>query len=114
VTGVEVIAGITRRSRGGSLSPADATAALAQFRAELANLFRLVEITPSLLNRAMMLAERHAIRGYDAVQLSAALHLNARRTARGQSPLAFVSADVELNAAAGAEGLLPDDPNNHP
>jgi hypothetical protein len=30
------------------------------------------------------------------------------------SPMTFVSADSEVNAAATAEGLLVEDPNSHP
>ena len=48
------------------------------------------------------LAERHALRGFDAVHLSAALRL---ATTRDQLTLAFSSFDDRLNQAARAEGL---------
>jgi len=70
----------------------------------------VVAITPRLIARAMDLAEVHALRGYDAMQLAAALQANVRR----RTPITFVSADVALNAAATAEGLPVDDPNAHP
>jgi predicted nucleic acid-binding protein len=47
------------------------------------------------------LAERHALRGFDAVHLSAALRL----ATRDQLTLAFSSFDDRLNQAARAEGL---------
>jgi len=62
---------------------------------------------------AMDLADRHALRGYDAVQLAVAMQVRARVVPRGTA-LLLVSADGELNAAAHAEGLLFEDPNAHP
>jgi uncharacterized protein len=54
------------------------------------------------------------LRGYDAVQLAAALTTNDERISRGLLPLIFVSADTELNDAAQAEGLAIENPNNYP
>ena len=62
----------------------------------------------------MTLAETHAIRGYDAVQLAAALEVHAFCLALGMPAPTLISADVDLNAAATAEGLAVDDPNAHP
>jgi len=53
------------------------------------------------------------LRGYDAVQLAAALEINRRRTALGLSLSALISADQALNEAGLAEGLSVDDPNLH-
>lgn len=73
-----------------------------------------VEIHPSLISRAMELAKAHALRGYDAVQLAAALDVNDGRLAAGAAALTLVSADDALNAAAMLEGLNVDNPNLHP
>ena len=62
---------------------------------------------------AMSLAEAHRLRGYDAVQLAAALQVLVACSALG-APLTFVSADANLNAAAAAEGLTVDNPVLHP
>lgn len=62
----------------------------------------------------MRFAEVHRLRGYDAVQLGAAVELHVLREAAGLPPLVFVSADQPLNAAAASEGLVVDDPNRHP
>jgi hypothetical protein len=62
----------------------------------------------------MLLAESHALRAYDAVQLAVVNELHAQRTAHGLAPVVLVSADQELNSAAAALGLLGDDPNLHP
>ena len=114
ITGVEVISAITRRVLGGSLSKADASAALSLFRHEFSNSFTVTEISPALLTRAMQLAEFHALRGYDAVQLAAALDVQAYSLSLATSALTMVSSDGELNAAAIAEGLIMEDPNAHP
>ena len=62
----------------------------------------------------MTLAETYGLRGYDAVQLAAAVEVNASYRSAGLPPITLVSADVELNAAASAEGLTVDNPNFHP
>lgn len=61
----------------------------------------------------MSLAERYDLRGYDAVQLAAALEVDRRRKALGLSVSDLVSADHALNEAGLAEGLTVDDPNRH-
>jgi len=114
ITGVEVVSAITRRTRGTSLSITDAATALSDFRYDFSRAYRIVEITASLIGHAMQLAETHALRGYDAVQLAAALDVQAYWLALNMPVLTLVSADIALNAAAIAEGLAVDDPNAHP
>ena len=113
ITGVEVVAAVTRRHRSGSLTPGEAAHVLGRLRHDFAAAYRLVAVTPALLSQAMSLAEVHALRGYDAVQLSAALTAHVRRLARGLPALTLVSSDAELNAAA-VEGLRVEDPASHP
>ena len=114
ITRVEVAAAMARRLKGGSIATADAQNALTAFQHDLANNYFTVEITAALLSRAVSLATKHALRGYDAVQLAAALEANDERIANELPPLTVVSADVELNAAAQAEGLKVENPNNYP
>ena len=114
VTGVEVIAAITRRKLGGGLAIEDAAAAVSDFRRDLSNEYWILELSPAVLGRAMDLAEARGLRGYDAVQLAAAKEDFFLRLATNMAPLTFVSADQALNTAANAEGLLVDDPNAHP
>jgi hypothetical protein len=61
----------------------------------------------------MGLAEKHGLRGYDSVQLAAALELQAARTLASLPSVTFVSADDKLNTAAVLEGLLVESPNTH-
>ena len=114
ITTVEVIAALTRRARGGTIAATDASAACLLFRNDLLHDYEIVNMTETLLNHAMTLAETHGLRGYDAVQLAAACEVNAFCVVHGLPPLTFVSADSALNTAATGEGLLVDDPNAHP
>jgi uncharacterized protein len=113
ITGAEVAAALTRKERGGHLSTTATDAAIASFRHDYANRLRPVEITAALIVDAMRAARAHGLRGYDAVQLAAALYANRRRVTRNLAPLIFVTADVRLLAAGQAEGLTTDNPNNY-
>ena len=69
--------------------------------------YQIVELTGVLLACAMFLAETYAL------QLAAALAVNALCTENDLPPLNFVSADGELNALAAGIGLAIENPNNH-
>ena len=114
ITRVEVVSAIARRLKNGSITTADAQNAVAAFQHDLTNNYFTVEITPVLLSSAMSLATKHALRGYDAVQLASALEANDERIANGLSPLTLVSSDTDLNTAAQSEGLNVENPNNYP
>ena len=114
ISAVEVASAIARRTKPGNLNPADAALARSQFDLDFAQQYRVIEITEAVLRRAVDLADRHALRAYDAVQLSAVLTLNDRRVTHALSATTLVSADHELNVSARAEGLHADDPNSHP
>ena len=109
ITLAETIAAITRRERGGWITPHDAASAVADFQLDFAHQYFIVELSASLVTQAESLARKHGLRGYDAVQLAAALDTQARLPS-----LTLLSADTDLNAAALAEGLAVDDPNAHP
>ena len=113
ITHVEVIAAIARKRKGLLLSATDAAAAIGRFENDLQTDLRVFDLTPNVITMAARLAEKHALRGYDAVQLAVALEINAARTARRLTSLMLISSDVELNTAAQSEQLLTDDPNSH-
>jgi predicted nucleic acid-binding protein len=62
---------------------------------------------------AVELTGRHPLRGYDAVHLATALTLNTALREADTSPLVFVAADTRLCEAAGREGFLSENPNEH-
>ncbi len=109
ITLAETVAAITRRERGGSITPADAATAMADFQLDFARQYFIIEVSAPLIELAAALARKHGLRGYDAVQLAAALDTQARLPS-----LTLLSADADLNAAAMAEQLAVDDPNSHP
>lgn len=113
ITGVEVAAALARKRSGSYLTAGAAARALARLRRDLGQRLRIVEITPVLLDDAMVLADRHGLRGYDAVQLAALLEAHNERRRQGLLPLTLVAADAELLSAAAVEGVPADDPNNH-
>ena len=111
ITGVEVVSAISRQKRAGTLSTTTAETAIAQFREDLTNQYRVVEMTRLLTERAMKLAETYALRGYDAVQLAAGLEVHTLCQILGISPFFLVSADKALNEAGTQEELILVDPN---
>ncbi|HKP12191.1 MAG TPA: type II toxin-antitoxin system VapC family toxin [Blastocatellia bacterium] len=113
LTLVEVVSAMTRKARGAEIAAAGAATAVAGFRRDFLNQYAKVDLTHELIERAADLAETHALRGYDAIQLSAALEVGSERATVGMSAITLISADAALNAAAAAEGLAVDDPNAH-
>lgn len=71
-------------------------------------------MTPSLMDAALVVAERHALRGYDCVQFAAALAVHRVRLAANLDELVLLAADRELLAAARAEGMQVGNPNEYP
>jgi len=114
ITIVEVVSAITRRERGGHTTANDAIKALTRFENDWRKEITTVELSAVLVDDAVALARKYALRGYDAVQLATILEVHNERTALGLSSLPLLSADTDLNAAALSEGLTVDNPNNHP
>lgn len=114
IAGVETIAAVALRVRRGATIPSDAATALTSFRLDFARGFYRLPADLAVIHRAMDLAEKHGLRGYDAVQLATALQLEDQAVRAGLGHLIFISADTNLNASAVAEGLAVDNPNAHP
>ena len=119
ITGVEVMAAIARRVLTKSIAKADATTAIAKFRHDFTNQYRVFELTGNTIPDAMNLTENHQLRAYDAMQLAIALEIDSQPKAQnmvvvGVPALTIISADDELNTAATAEGLIIENPRNYP
>jgi hypothetical protein len=114
ITEVEVCAALARRQKGKTITAIQAAKGLRCLRHDLSRRFTQVSINESVIVEASRLAEAHALRGYDAVQLAAALKANNERVSNGLSPLIIVSADTELNDASQAEGFIVENPNDYP
>jgi uncharacterized protein len=105
---VEIVAALTRRLRPQNTQVAAATSAA--FRADMRASYQIIDPNPSVIARAVLLAEQHALRGYDALQLASVVELNAAFVTGGLTPVTLISSDIELNAAATSEGLNVVDP----
>jgi len=100
VTYAEARAAFAGHARAKGLTPGELRRVVRQLDEEWGQ-YSIVEVTDALVRRAGALAERHRLRGYDAVQLSAALGLRIP----GGADIAFASFDVRLNHAARRERL---------
>lgn len=104
---VEVPAALWRKVRSGALAAASVERVLRAFVIDLTGgrderpRFGVVDVLPTVLDRAAMLAGSRGLRAYDAVQLASAL------AARDADPscTAFACFDDDLRAAAAADGF---------
>ncbi|MEW6154552.1 MAG: type II toxin-antitoxin system VapC family toxin [Actinomycetota bacterium] len=92
---VEARAALAAATRGGRLTAEQYEQAKAEL-SELIGDLHLARVTDDLVTRAAGLAETEALRGYDAVHLAAALHLEAGL---------LTSADEALCEAAAHNGM---------
>lgn len=114
ITLVEVSAALAAKERAPSGISAQARdEALSRFLQDCDQHYVLLAIDRTVLETAVALVLRHRLRAYDAVQLSTAVVANAYLAGQGYSPLAFVTADRDLLAAAKNEGLVAEDPLDH-
>lgn len=114
ITAVEVASAVCRSHRNGRISTSDLATILIQIRQDFADEYLIREVMPSILDRAMSLAEIYSLRAYDAVQLAGLEEIQFERDADGLPPIRFASSDLDLNAAATAMGIAVEDPNQYP
>ncbi len=113
ITEVEVCAALVRRAKGKTLTATEVSKGLHRLRRDLPRRFTQIAVSEKIIKNASILAEKYALRGYDAVQLASALNANITRISNDLPPLILVSADNELNDAAQAEVLTVENPNNY-
>jgi uncharacterized protein len=114
LSGPEMIAALFRKVRVGELPQSVAVHLAQDFRRDWTQQYQILEVDATISERAMALAEKHALRGYDAVHLATGLVLHELRRAQQFPDLIFLAADGDLLYAAEAEGLTTDNPNNYP
>jgi len=110
---VEVAAALAGKKRAGFIDAAKYDQVLDDLIDDAQAQYTLVDIDQPVIALAIDLTRRHKLRGYDAVQLAAALTVGPALTVGGFAPLVFVSADRNLLSAAQAEALVTEDPNEH-
>lgn len=111
---VEITAAMAGKLRGGYISARQFQMLRNDLDVDIKHEYALMSVNRSIVNNAMGLTARHRLRGYDAVHLACALYLQQALTAHQLTPLKFISADKDLLQAALTEGLLLDNPNQHP
>lgn len=110
IAGPEFVAALFRRVRTGEIQDAEASTALAAFQHDWDNKYLLSEVLTQVAMRAMLLAQRYPVRGYDAVQVGSALEVQALCVDLGLPDAVFVSADDAQRRVAAAEGLPTENP----
>jgi predicted nucleic acid-binding protein len=108
---VEVVAAISKRRRMKDITAKQQKRLIANFLNDCAERFAKFDADDGVIKLAVDLAQRHPLRGYDAVHLATAITLNRTLVASELPPLAFISADDVLCRAAKGEGLFAENPN---
>jgi len=111
---VETAAAFAAKRRGQFITPDEYQSALTDLLGDAERRYRLVTVGSALIDDAIQLTRRQKLRGYDAIHLACALALNRPLAENGLPLLTFVAADNDLLAAASAEGLTVDNPNQNP
>ncbi len=113
ITKVEVVSAFSRRSKMYQTLDNPALRSYQKFKADFVSSFRPIGVDNSLIELAVAVTERHALRGYDSIQLAGAISLSQDLSSLNLPPTTFVSADEELNSAAISEGFKVINPNDH-
>jgi predicted nucleic acid-binding protein len=114
VTRAEVASALSRRARDGSVPATESAELIRTFEAHCVTQYRLVPTDHAIVGQSVHLVQQHPLRAYDAIQLATAIHVHQILVTSGFPALIFVSADDVLLATAQAEGLLTENPNDHP
>jgi predicted nucleic acid-binding protein len=99
ITYAELAASVARAARMAAITQAQRDAILDRLTLDFARL-QVIELRASMLTVIPELVVHHPLRGYDAVQLATALHVQA-----SGNPVEFWTTDETLRVAAIAEGL---------
>jgi uncharacterized protein len=94
----------------GGLTQTQRDRALSRFLQDCDEHFLLLPVDRPVIDRAVELTQKHRLRGYDAVQLAAALVTSEMLLAEGISSLVLVTADNDLVTAADSEQLPIENP----
>jgi len=96
----EARAAFARKRRERGVSPADYRTILQDFDHDWENYF-VVDVSDALVKLGGLLAEKHALRGFDAIHLASAVIIRKQ----GDRPVTFSCFDARLTRAARREGL---------
>ena len=111
ITRIEVASALARKKREGDITEKEYESALEDLEADYEFSLSILDLTDVILDLAFSLIKRIPLKGYDAIQLASALHLNTEVLAEGDLPVVFICADDSLCNAAISEGLETINPN---
>jgi predicted nucleic acid-binding protein len=114
VTLVEVAAALASKQRSQEITAEVYSQVMQDFIRDAAVQYRVLGVDQRVVTLGVALTNRQKLRGYDAIQLAAALTINTALVGQRITPLTFICADRDLLTAASSEGLLIDDPNQYP
>lgn len=100
ISPVEARSAIRRRERAGDIDSRTAGLILDRLQRHLETRFLRQPLTDAVLDGALEMIDRYALRAYDSVQLAGCIAL---RTVAGMDPPTFVCCDQQLNDAARSE-----------
>jgi len=108
----ELGAAFARKLREGEIIEDEYTAMLGDFKDDYLYEYFKVSINFEVLNLAVSLARRRALRGYDAVQLASAVKVREIiMMEEDEAKMTFIVADRRLEESAQAEGFATINPN---
>ena len=108
----ELGAAFARKLREGEITEDEYTVMLGDFKDDYLYEYFKVSISFEVLNLAVSLAKKRALRGYDAVQLASAVKVKeAVMTGEHGAKITFIVADKDLEEAARTEGFVTINPN---
>ena len=111
ITIAEVSAALGIVQRVGRISKRHRIQYWERFEKDCVQRYQLLPTHYQAIRTAALLCINHPLKGYDAVQVAAALHL--QQSLGPKRPLTFVAGDKNVIAAAEAEGLTVDNPFWH-
>ncbi len=114
ITLAEVAAALAAKQRApGGMTEEQRDRILSRFLQDCADHFFLLPVDRLVIDRAVALAQRHRLRGYDAVQLATALVTGESLQVHNLPSPVLVAADGELLVAATVERLSIENPLHH-
>lgn len=113
ITQVESAAALAARHRSGAITQDERDALVDLLALHFDTEYQQIAIDEAVLGRAVALTQTHRLRGYDAVQLAAAVIVYAQYEAAGLPGFTLLAADDAINVAARNEGLIAENPNAH-
>jgi uncharacterized protein len=110
LTAVEVVSAACRRARNGDINSDLLADILRAVDEDFTQLLEVTELVAATMSRSLNVAQAHALRASDSIQLACALSA-CDATKDKDAEVLFVCSDTELNIAAEAEGFQVFDPS---